>query len=102
MEKPVTKNRSDATICMWLAFCISAPILSLTAFSLTQGPYSSPEQELWYRYGSLGFLLCGAVLPAVALLLGARRSRAATISLTAWMAATMFVFFYYACHSYYR
>lgn len=94
----MTEKRSS-TGCMWWALGTCTVILGLTALSFTQGPYSSREQELWYRYGSLSFLLSGVVFPAIALLLGARRSGWATISLTAWMVATLLAFLVYAFHS---
>lgn len=71
-------------------------LMGLIASSFAVGPYSSWAQELWYRYGSLGFLLSGAILPALALALGARRSRTATKALTVWMIVTLFLCFGYA------
>jgi hypothetical protein len=78
---------------------INALLIGLAALSFSQGPYSSTEQELWYRYGSLGFLLGGAIIPAIALLSGARRSALAITLLTAWMFAALFGFLIYAFYS---
>jgi len=72
--------------------CFNALIMGPTALSFSQGPYSSWEQELGYRYYSIGFLLGGAILPAIALLTVARRWAWATAVLTAWM-LTAFVAF---------
>ena len=78
---------------------INGLLMGLLALGFTQGPYSSREQELWYRYGSMAFLLGGAVLPAVALLLGANRRPWAIILLTVWMVAALFAFLVYAFYS---
>lgn len=74
-------------------------LMGLLASSFARGPYSSWGQELWYRYGSLGFLLFGAILPAVALILGAGRSRSLTIALTVWMLGALFFCSAYALSS---
>lgn len=71
----------------------------MLAWSFTQGPYSSREQELWYRYGSIAFLMSGAILPGVALAAGAWRSRPAVRVLTAWMLGTLTAAFCYAALS---
>lgn len=68
---------------------INALLIGLLAFSFAWGPYSSPQQELWYRYGSIGFLLAGAVLPATALWLGAMRSQRAIVAIIVWMIAVL-------------
>lgn len=78
---------------------INALLIGLLAFSFSHGPYSSREQELWYRYGSIGFLIAGAVLPAVALLLGAARYQWAVIALIMWMLAILMACFVYAMFS---
>jgi hypothetical protein len=78
---------------------LNTVLMGLMASSFAIGPYSSWAQELWYRYGSLGFLLCGAILPALALALGARRSRTATNALTVWMIVALFLCFGYAFRS---
>jgi hypothetical protein len=62
----------------------NALIIGVVAMAVSSGPYSSRQQELWYRYGSLALLTGGAVLPALALLFGAYRSRQLTGALVAW------------------
>jgi VIT1/CCC1 family predicted Fe2+/Mn2+ transporter len=74
-------------------------LLGLLASSFARGPYSSWGQEAWYRYGSLSFLLFGAILPALALASGARRSRRLVVALTVWMLTALFFCFYYALMS---
>ena len=64
--------------------------------SMVQGPYSSWEQELWYRYYSLGFLIAGVVLPAMAMLLGAARSPKTVGILIIWMTVALMGFSFYA------
>jgi hypothetical protein len=78
---------------------VNAVIIGLAALSFSQGPYSSRQQELWYRYGSLGFLLVGPIIPAIALLAGARRSAWANGLLTIWMLAAFIGFLIYAFYS---
>ena len=78
---------------------INSLLIGLAALSFSQGPSSSTEQELWYRYGSLGFLLVGAIVPAIALLSGARKSALASNLLTAWMCTALFGFLIYAFYS---
>lgn len=82
--QPITaKGRGCAVI---LA-CFNVAAMGLLASSFAFGPYSSAEQELWYRYGSIGFLLLGVIMPAGALLFGARRYPAVIAGATAWMFA---------------
>ena len=78
---------------------LNSLLIGLLAWSFTQGPYHNHQQVVWYRYGSLGFLFAGALLPAVALLLGAYRSRRAVGLLVKWMTATLLTCFVYACLS---
>lgn len=85
--------------CAWLLLGLNALLIGITAFSFSQGPYSSDEQELWYRYGSLSFLLGGVIVPAIALLAFARKSAVAVSVLTAWMAAAFFAFLIYVFYS---
>ena len=84
--------------CAWAVLAVNAVLMGLLASSFVQGPYSSNEQELWYRYGSLGFFLAGAALPAIALFL-ARRSRRIIIASTAWMVAILLAFAWFAMMS---
>jgi hypothetical protein len=84
--------------CAWALLAVNAVLMALCAASFVQGPYSSREQELWYRYGSLGFLLAGAALPAIALFAG-RRSRWVVIVSTAWMFAVLLAFAWFVMMS---
>jgi hypothetical protein len=72
--------------------------MGLLAASFGQGPYSSAEQELWYRYGSLSFFLAGAVLPATALF-AARRFPWVIVATTAWMFGLLLAFVWFALMS---
>ena len=78
---------------------VNTLLIGLLASSFSQGPYSSHGQEVWYRYGSIGFLLVGAVLPGAALIFGARRSLIASALLIVWMLATLGAAFWYAIMS---
>ncbi len=97
-QEQMDKERGG-TGCTLSMLAVNALLIGLLAFSFTQGPYSSREQELWYRYGSLGFFIAGALLPAFVLLLGVIRSRRAMLLLTKWMVAALLTCFVYACVS---
>lgn len=84
---------------MLTLLAVNTLLIGLLAFSFAQGPYSSHRQEVWYRYGSLGFLLGGVALPTIALLFGAARSRRAVTLLIRWMTAAFLTCFAYACLS---
>lgn len=85
--------------CIAILFGVNALVIGTIALSFGNGPYSSWEQELWYRYGSLGFLFLGVILPAAALALGARRSQVAMTALVMWMLAVLLVCCGYAINS---
>jgi hypothetical protein len=91
-------NRVEGTGCAWALVGINTMLMGLLAASFVQGPYSSSEQELWYRYGSLGFFLAGAALPAIALFAG-RRSRRVVVASTAWMLMLLLAFAWFAMMS---
>ena len=73
--------------------------IGLIALSFAQVRYSSLSQELWYRYGSLGLLVVGAIAPAVLILVRTPRSRSGMALLTAWVIAIFFVSWIYAMYS---
>lgn len=91
-------NRVGGIGCAWLLLGVNVLLMGLLAISFGQGPYSSGEQELWYRYGSLSFFVAGAVLPAAALF-AFRRSRWAILASTAWMLAVLLAFIWFAMMS---
>lgn len=84
---------------MLVVLAINAVLIGLLAFSFSHGPYSSQEQELWYRYGSIVFLVAGVILPAIALCFGAMRFQWAVIALTVWMIAVLAAALIYAFFS---
>jgi hypothetical protein len=55
--------RVESIGCAWALLSVNALLMGLLAASFVQGPYSSGEQELWYRYGSLGFFLAWLLCP---------------------------------------
>jgi hypothetical protein len=86
--------------CTGALFAINALLIGL--FALVFGTYrgfSSFEQELWYRYGSLGFLFAGVGIPFLALALGARRSGAGLMWVSIWMVLVLAGFLFYAAFS---
>ncbi|MCE7795381.1 hypothetical protein LWE61_02290 [Sphingobium sufflavum] len=85
--------------CVYVMLGINAILIGLLAFSFSHGPYSSREQELWYRYGPLGFLLAGVILPTIAFRFGVLRSQRAVVGLLIWMIATLMACLIYALFS---
>lgn len=73
----------------------TALLTGVAALSLGQGPYSSLGQEIWYRFGSIGFVVAGAGIPAAALWLGARRSIYAMLALLLWMVLVLCGWLFY-------
>jgi hypothetical protein len=94
----VTDKQSGAG-CVWGLLAFNAVTIGCLALAFAQGPYSSWEQELWYRYGSIGFVVVGAIIPAVAMFFGARRSGTMLGITAAWLAVTFLGFCYYALMS---
>jgi hypothetical protein len=92
------QNRVEGIGCAWTVLGVNGVLMGLLAASSVQGPYSSSEQELWYRYGSLGFFFAGAALPAIALF-AARRSRWIVIASTVWMLMLLLAFAWFAMMS---
>jgi hypothetical protein len=94
-QEPEEQNRLEGIGCAWALLGVNTVLIGLLTASFVQGPYSSNEQELWYRYGSLGFFFAGSVLPATALLV-ARRSRGVVVTAMAWMLITLLAFAWFA------
>ena len=81
--------------CAWTLLGFNTLLLGFAAASFMQGPYSSHEQELWYRYGSFAFLVAGSILPGI-VLFAARSSRIFVISSIVVMTVILFAFVNYA------
>jgi hypothetical protein len=84
--------------CASIMLAVNTGLMGFVAFSFARGPYSSGEQELWYRYGSLTFFLAGSVLPAIALFVG-RRSPPILLASLSWMFLVFLAFAGYAIAS---
>jgi hypothetical protein len=97
-EAAVT-GKPGGTGCVLAMLGLNALLIGLLAFSFSQGPYSSREQEVWYRFGSIGFLVAGVVLPGIALWFGAMRSQLAITALVVWMFAVLMACVVYALFS---
>lgn len=80
--------------CAWVLAAINLAIMGLVAISFSQGPYSSFEQELWYRWRSLGFVVIGAMAPTVALWLGRKSAKVVVVSMI-WLASAFVLFIGY-------
>lgn len=97
-EEAGEQSRAEGTGCAWVLLAINTTIIGLLTASFVQGPFSSDEQELWYRYGSLAFFLAGSVVPAIAMF-ATRRSRMVIVASTAWMLITLLAFVWFAMMS---
>ena len=59
------------------------------AIMLSGGPYSSAGQEAWYRGGSIGFLIFGAIIPIGALFYISRKKRGSVFAVAIWAIAAL-------------
>lgn len=71
---------------------INGVLIGLVALSFLQGPYSSDDQQYWYRYKSIGFFIAGVILPAIAAGFGVSKSHKASVVLVVWMIAVVVAF----------
>lgn len=92
------QKRMEGIGCSWVLLGLNTVLMGLLAATLARGPYSSDQQELWYRYGSLGLFIAGAALPAITLIAG-RRSFRVVAAATAWMLLTLLAFAWFAFNS---
>lgn len=92
------QNREEGISFAWALLSVNGILMGLLAVTFGQGPYSSAEQELWYRYGSFSFFVVGAVLPAFTLF-AAGGSRWVVLASTAWMFTVLLAFFWFAMMS---
>lgn len=99
MKGEVPEAKRSGVGCAWAIVALNAVLMGLVALSFWQGPYSSAGQEHWYRYRSLGYLLGGAILPAIALVAGAGRSAWGTKLLILWAATVLLTFLLYVAAS---
>ena len=97
-QEAQNQNRVEGIGCAWTLLGVNTVLMGLLTTSFVQGPYSSSEQELWYRYGSLSFFFAGAALPGIALFFG-RRSRWVVVASTAWMLLSLLGFAWFAMMS---
>ena len=74
---------------------INAVIIGLFTFSFAQGPYSSSEQELWYRWISIAFLIVGVLLPAGLVFLRPQSAKRVGVAINIWLVTTLFAFLVY-------
>lgn len=98
MEEAGSKNQGQGVGCAWFLLAINTVLIGLLTASFVQGPYSSVEQEFWYRYCSIAFFSAGSVLPAIALFI-LRRSRAVIAASTTWMLIVLLAFAWFAMMS---
>jgi len=98
-SEPTVAEKPGGVGCLFVILGINAILIGLLAFSFSQGPYSSREQEVWYRYGSIAFLLAGVILPGVVSCLGSARSQRVMTALIIWMISILMVCVAYALSS---
>ena len=96
--KPIEQDQAEDVGDAWMMLIANVVFIGFFTAGMVQGPYSSREQEVWYRYGSLGFFIAGVVLPAVALFF-VRRSCLVVIFLNAWMFVILLAFLWFAAMS---
>jgi hypothetical protein len=85
--------------CATVFVVINGLLTGLVSMSFGARPYSSWEQELFYRYGSMAFLIFGAILPGVVLFVYGRRIAWAAKASVVWMFFVMLGFFSYIFNS---
>ncbi|WP_184075041.1 hypothetical protein [Sphingomonas prati] len=73
---------------VWTMLIVNAIFIGFCVALIEQLPFQSREQEFWYRCGSLGLIMAGVVLPAVAIYT-IRQSRLVVFCLNAWMSAIL-------------
>ena len=73
-------------------------LMGIVAVSFSQGPYSSLEQEQWYRHRSLAFLVLGALVPSAVLYFGRKKPSMVTATLI-WMGGALLLFVGYVMYS---
>lgn len=78
---------------------INAVVMGWLTLSMVRGPFSSFEQELWYRYGSLAFFFLGVVLPVVAMVLFRAKVLRFAAPVNVWLIAIMVGFVVYLTSS---
>lgn len=93
------KEKGDGFGCAVMLVAFNILAMGLVAFSFSQGPYSSDVQEYWYRYRSIGFLLGGAILPAIVLKLYGHRSAFVNLAVVAWGLIALIAFLGYVAYS---
>ena len=92
-------DRPPGVGCAIAMIGLNSVLMGLLASTFAFFQFSSREQEIWYRYGSLGFLLFGAILPGVALAIWGRRNRILVAALVVWMIFALILCFAYALNS---
>jgi hypothetical protein len=85
--------------CVFTLIALNILAMGLVALSFAQGPYSSAAQEYWYRYTSVGFLLFGAILPAIVFKFYGRRSAFANQAVFVWGLIALLTFVSYVFSS---
>ncbi|WP_129586235.1 hypothetical protein [Sphingomonas montana] len=95
---PIEQERPRNAGDVWAMLIANVVIIEFLTAGMARGPYSSREQELWYRYGSLGFLFTGVIIPA-ATMLAIRQSRFVVAFLNAWMFAILLGFMWFVAMS---
>jgi hypothetical protein len=95
---PIEQGRAENVGDAWTMLVVNVVLIGFLTASMVQGPYSSREQEVWYRFGSLGFFTAGVVLPAAGLF-AIRRSRLVIAALNTWMLAVLLAFLWFGAMS---
>ena len=91
-------KRGEGLGCAVALAILNLVLMGIVAVSFSQGPYSSLEQEQWYRHRSLAFLVLGALVPIVVLYFG-RKKPMLVATTTTWMAGALLLFVGYLMYS---
>ena len=92
-------TRNSDIGCATVFVVVNGLFTGLVALSFGTGPYSSWNQELYYRYASMALFIFGAILPGIMLFVYGRRSAWAAKASVVWMFVVMVGFFSYVLTS---
>jgi hypothetical protein len=82
-------DRVWALGCAGVITAVNLLLMGGLAIIFSSGPYSSAAQETWYRGGSIGFLIFGAIMPICELLFILRKKRGSIFAVAIWACASL-------------
>lgn len=97
-KKALEKSSGEYVGDAWTMLIANGIVLGFLAAATFTASYSGRGQDIWYRFGFLGLLILGVVLPAAALLI-LRQSRMVIRLSNAWMFAVLIGSLYFGAIS---